>query len=377
LSIALLKRLISGSQSLYQQVQQDAHWASRCQLSVNDQSLVIKWGSRIVVPEDKELQTLLISEFHDSKYAGHFGMSRTRVAVGRMFWWKSLAGDVAKFVSICVACQRNKARCHKPYGLLQPLPVPEKPWHTVTFDFIVKLPKTNRGNDSICVFVDKLTKLVHFVAYKEEVCAKEFAELYVDHVFCLHGLSREFITDRDTRFTSAFWQEVTVLLGTRIVMSSSFHSQTDGQTERVNQTLETYLRHFVSVGLNDWDTLLSRAEFAHNAAVNDTVRAAPFKLIYGYNPRTPVGEVVEVVHSASAAFVERLQSSLSFARKCLIAAQHLQKALADKRRIDQEFKVGDKVLLSTKYLNPKHSEKSRKLLPNGLVHLKSCRLWDS
>jgi hypothetical protein len=106
---------------------------------------------------------------------------------------------------------------------------------------------------------------------------------------------------------------------------------------------------------------LSRAEFAHNAAVNETVRAAPFKLTYGYNPRTPVGEVVEVVHPASAAFVERLQSSPSFARKWLIAAQQRQKALADKRHIDQEFKVGDMVLLSTKYLNLKHSEKSRKL----------------
>jgi hypothetical protein len=100
-----------------------------------------------------------------------------------------------------------------------------------TFDFIVKLPKTSRGNDSICVFDDKLTKLAHFVACKKEVCAKEFAELYVDHVFCLHGLSCEFIADRDPRFTSAFWQEVTVLLGTRTVMSFSFHPQTDGQTE--------------------------------------------------------------------------------------------------------------------------------------------------
>jgi hypothetical protein len=87
LSVPLFKCLITGSQSLYWQVKQDAHWASRCQLGVNNQSLVIKWGSRIVVPEDEELRTLLISEFHDSKYAGHFGMSRTRVAVGRMFWW--------------------------------------------------------------------------------------------------------------------------------------------------------------------------------------------------------------------------------------------------------------------------------------------------
>jgi hypothetical protein len=171
----------------------------------------------------------------------------------------------------------------------------------VTFDFIVKLRKTSRGNNSICVFVDKLSKLVHFKACKEEVPAKEFAKLYVDHVFRLHGLSREYITNRDPRFTSAFWQEVIVLLGTRTVMSSCFHPQTDGQTERVNQTLETYLRHFVSVGLNDWDTLLSRAEFAHNAAVNETIHTAPFKLTYGYHPRTSMGEVVEVVNLASAA----------------------------------------------------------------------------
>jgi hypothetical protein len=113
-------------------------------------------------------------------------------------------------------------------------------------------------------------------------------------------------------------------------MSSSFHLQTDGQTERVNQTLETYLRHFVSVGLNDWDTLLSRAEFAHNAFVNETIRTALFKLTYGYHPRTPVGEVVGVVNPVSAALIECLQSSLSFVRKCLIAVQQRQKALADK-----------------------------------------------
>jgi hypothetical protein len=315
------------------------------------------------VPEDEELQTLLINEFHHSKYAGHFEMSQTRVAAfGRMFCRKSLAWDDAKFVSTCVACQRNKARRHKPYKLLQPLPVPKKRWHTVTFDFIVKLPKTSRRNGSICVFVDKLTKLVHFVACKEEVSAKEFAKLYVDHVFRLHGLSREFITDRDYSFTSAFWQEVTVLLGTRIVMSSSFHPQTDGETERVSQILETYLRHFVFVGLNDWDTLLSRAEFAHNAAINETIRMAPFKLTYGYHPRSLVVEVVEVVNPSSAAFVERLQSSLSSARKCLIATQQRRKMLADKNRVEKTLKVGDNVLLSTKYLNLKHSEKSCKLL---------------
>jgi hypothetical protein len=122
-----------------------------------------------------------------------------------MFWWESLDEDVTKFVSTC-ACNMSEKQGsrHKPYGLLQPLPAPEKPWHTVTFDFIVKLPKTSQGNDDICVFGDQLHKMVHFVACKKALSAKDFAELYVNHVFRFHGLSCEFITDPDTRFTSAF-----------------------------------------------------------------------------------------------------------------------------------------------------------------------------
>ena len=257
LSIPLLKSILEGSKALFLRVQSDASWALRNQLSVNAQGLVLKRGNRVVVPENEALRTSLISEFHDTPYAGHYGVTKTRASVGRIFWWDSMTGDISRYVLTCAACQRDKARRHKPFGKLQPLTVPEKPWHTVTFDFIVKLPKTARGNDSICVFVDKLTKVVHFVACQEELSAKDFASLYVDNVFRLHGLSREFITDRDPKFTSAFWKGVTELLGTRQVLSSSFHPQTDGQTERVNQTLETYLRHFVSAKLNDWDLLLS------------------------------------------------------------------------------------------------------------------------
>jgi hypothetical protein len=113
LSIPILKRLITGGQIAYRKVQQDANWASRCQLSVNDRSLVLKRGSRIVVPDDEKLRSLLISEFHDSMYAGHFGMAQTWAAVGRLFLWESLDKDVTKFVFTCVTCQRNKARRHK------------------------------------------------------------------------------------------------------------------------------------------------------------------------------------------------------------------------------------------------------------------------
>ena len=366
LSPSLLKPLIEGSRELSEKVQRDANWADSNQLSTTWEGFVLKRKSRIVVPDDVELRRKIMSEYHDTYCAGHYGIGKTSQAIGRLFWWRSLTEDVTKYISCCVLCQRGKARRHRPFGALQPLPVPEKAWDTVTFDFIVRLPKTARGNDSICVFVDKLTKMVHFVACREDLSAKDFAELYIDQVWRLHGLSKEFITDRDSRFTSAFWKGVTELIGTRHVMSSSFHPQTDGQTERVNQTLETYLRHFVSGQLNDWDTLLSRAEFAHNAAFHSSVGQTPFFLNHGFHPRTPPGEKLEDLHPGSVAFVERWQSALTFARKCLIAAQQRQKAYADQRRTEKTFSVGDKVLLSTKYLNIKHGETSRKLLPKWI-----------
>jgi hypothetical protein len=234
-------------------------------------------------------------------------------------------------------------------------------------DLIIKLPVTARDHDSICVFVDRLTKMVHFVPCKEKLSAKGFTELYVDNAFCYHGLSKDFISDRDSWFMSDFWKGVTELLGTRLCVSSSFQPQTDGQTERVNLTLEAYLHHFVSATLNDWDLLLSRAEFAHNNAFHESVEVTPFYLNHGRHPRTPMGgKRDDDVSADSAAFVERLQSTLTLARKLLIAAQQRQKAYADKHRIEKSYKVGEQVLLSTKYLNIKHGKTNRKLLPKWI-----------
>jgi hypothetical protein len=209
--------------------------------------------------------------------------------------------------------------------------------------------------------------MVHFAPCKEKLSAKGFAHICVDHVFCYHGFSKEFIFDRDTRFTSEFWKGVTELLGTRLCVSSSCHPQTNGQTERVNQTLEAYLRHFVSATLNDWDLLLSRAEFAHNNAFHESVRATPFHLNHGRHPRTPMsGKRDDDVPADFAAFVERLQLTLTLARKLLIAAQQRHKAYADKHRIEKSYKVGEQVLLIMKYLNIKHGKTNRKLLPKWI-----------
>jgi hypothetical protein len=369
---SLLKSLQLKSQVLCKQIRQDANRPSKSSgLCVNSQGLVVK-DSRVVVPDQCDhLKRDIMEAFHDTPTAGHYGIAKTCKAIQKLFFWTSMREDVARYVTNCVSCARNKARRHAPHGRLQTIPVPEKPWHSVSMDSIVKLPVTARGHDSICVFVDRLTKMVHFVPCKEKLSAKGFAELNVDHVFRYHGLSEEFSFDRDSRFTSEFWKGVTELLGTRLCVTSSFHPQTDGQTERVNQTLEAYyLRHFVSVTFSDWDLLLSRAEFVHNNAFHELVQATPFNLNHGRHSRTPMGGKRDDVDPDAAAFVERLQSTLTLTRKLLIAAQQRQKAYADQHRIERSYKVGEQVLLSTKYLNIKHGKTNRKLLPKWIGSFK-------
>jgi hypothetical protein len=126
--------------------------------------------------------------FHDSPFAGQYGIAKTCKAIQKLLFWTSMREDVARCVTNCVSCARNKARRHAPYGRLQTIRVPEKPWYSVSMDLIIKLLVTARGHDSIYVFVDRLTKMVHFVPCKEKLSAKEFAELYVDNVFRYHGL---------------------------------------------------------------------------------------------------------------------------------------------------------------------------------------------
>jgi hypothetical protein len=147
-------------------------------------------------------------------------------------------GGRHQLISACPPSQRYKSQSHQPYGLLQPLEMPEGPSDSISYDFITKLPLTPRGHDSICVFVDRFLKMAFFVPCHETITAKGFAKLYVDHVQATQGLSKTFISDRNTRFTSAFWQKVTALLGTRMCMSSTFHAPSDGQTENVNQFLK-------------------------------------------------------------------------------------------------------------------------------------------
>jgi hypothetical protein len=229
---------------------------------------------------------------------------------------------------------------------------------------MVKLPVTPRGFDSMCVFVDRLSKMVHIVPCKESMRTAEFARLYRDNVWKLHGLPRTIVSDRGGHWNSAFWDEVCRLVGVRQAMSTAFHPQSDGQTEIYNKVVQQTLRHYVSPLCDDWDDHLACVEFAINNSWNESIQNTPFFVNYGQHPLTPVLADGERGSPPTAqAFTEAWQAAVAKARRCMQAAQQRQQRYANKHLREVQYKVGDSVLLSTKNLQLKTGVPSRKLLP--------------
>ncbi|KAJ9527669.1 hypothetical protein QJQ45_025946 [Haematococcus lacustris] len=319
---------------------------------------------KVVVPNDSELRNHILHEMHDAVYSGHVGISKTLERVSRVFWWNTMRADVRYYVSTCDACQRDKASTLKPGGLLNPLSIPDYRWESVSMDFITKLPSGSHGYDAICVFVDRLSKMVHFVPCREDLKARRFAQLFIDHVYKLHGMPAELISDRGSLFTSVFWREVMRRCGSKPALSSSYHPQSDGQTERYNRVLEEMLRHYISPTQSDWPDYLALAEFAVNNSWQESIQSTPFLVNTGQSPVTvglrdlPYGGRCPSAH----AFTRWWQDAVANARKCMAAAQSRQAAYANKARRDVEYKVGQKVLLSTKNLKLQPG-KARKLIP--------------
>lgn len=292
-------------------------------------------------------------------------MTKTLQHIKQRFYWPNMQLDVQKYIGECHACQVNKPRNLKPAGLLQPLPIPERPWSSISTDFVTGLPRTAKGYEQIAVFVCRLTKMVHFVPCFASDDSAEVAQLFVEHIFKLHGMPKEIVSDRDPKFTAAFWQEVMRLLGTRLAMSTAAHPQTDGQTERLNRVMEEMLRHYVRpAGMEDWDKHLPLLEFAYNNAWQESTQCSPFQLYTGMQPLTP-GSTSTQRNSrvpAAADFVQHIQAGLARAKECLQKAQDRAKSYADTNRRHVEFQVGQQVLLSTQHLKLKMGG-ARKLLP--------------
>jgi hypothetical protein len=192
--------------------------------------------------------------------------------------------DVERFVRNCHTCRRTKATRHAPYGVLKPLPVPEKPWQHLSVDFVTGLP-ISKGFDAICVFVDRLTKQRHLLPCHTTISAEGLADLFCDRVFRYHGLPESIVSDRGPQFASRFWKHLCQCLKIDPRLSTAFHPETDGQTERMNAIMEQHLRAYVSYLQDDWTDYLFLAEFAGNNQVSDTTSVSPFFANHGFHPK--------------------------------------------------------------------------------------------
>ena len=232
-------------------------------------------GNAIAVPDVASAKAAILKELHGSNYAGHVGIHRTVYNVKRIYWWPEMAKDIREFVKACDACQHNKGLQRAGAGKLMPLPVPAAAWECGTIDRITHLPKTAKGHTSIFVAVDKLTKMVRLAPGHDTDNAEATADLFKDTVFRSHGMPSTVVSDRGPEFTNKFAAALCKALGTDHCKSTSYHPQSNGQTERMNRVLEDMLRHFVNPRQDDWDTLLPVLEFAINNSFQESIQDTP------------------------------------------------------------------------------------------------------
>ena len=248
----------------------------------------IWFRNRICVPDVGDLRETILREAHDSAYSIHPGSTKMYQDLKQRYWWYGMKRDVAAHVAICDTCQRVKAEHQRPAGLLQPLKVPEWKWEETSMDFIVGLPRTPAGYDSIWVIVDRLTKVAHFIPVKTTYSSARLAELYMSRIVCLHSIPKKIMSDRGSQFTSRFWEKLHESMDTKLNFSSAYHPQTDGQTKRTNQILEDMLRACALKHGRSWDKSLTYAEFSYNNSYQASFKMAPFEALYGRKCRTPL-----------------------------------------------------------------------------------------
>ncbi|KAI2644270.1 Transposon Tf2-9 polyprotein [Labeo rohita] len=286
-------------------------------------------AGRLFVPNT--LRQEVLQWGHDSTLAGHQGVQRTINFIGRAFWWRTLRRDVQEYVQACNICARYKNPNTPSTGELQPLPVPKRPWTHISLDFVSGLPDS-QGKNIILTIVDRFSKAVHLVVLAGLPSAKTTAELILEHVVRLHGFPKDIVSDRGPQFTAKFWQAFCRLVGTTSSLSSGFHPQTNGQTERANQQLERFLQCFANEHQRSWASYLVWAELSNNLHTSTSTGLSPFEVCYGFQPPIFKHQEPEVeVPSAQQLGTGRL------------------------------FHVGDRVYLSTRNINLRTD--SKKLTP--------------
>jgi transposase InsO family protein len=301
---------------------------------------------KIYIPNDKDLWCRIIEQHHDTRIAGHAGCFKTLELVACNYWWPQMSRYISIYVKTCDLCNRMKLQHRQPFGELHPSETPAAPWDMISVDFIVELPESH-GYDAIMNVIDSVTKRVHFIPMQTTITAEGAARLYLREVWKHHGTPQVVLSDRGSQFMARFTHELYKLLGIELATSMAYHSQTDGQTEHINQELKGYLRIFTSQRQDDWDDLLTLGEFSHNNNMHSLTQQTPFMVDtgrhphMGFEPHRPHSKLESVNE-----FAECMAQGLEEA-KSAIAKVKDEYAMYYNRRHEPApvFKLGDRVWL--------------------------------
>ncbi|KAL5508629.1 hypothetical protein ACEPAH_6248 [Sanghuangporus vaninii] len=284
--------------------------------------------------------------------SSHPGAEKTIELVKRAYYWPKMEEMIQEYTASCDICQRAKPIRQFRNPPLQPLKAPHQPWETITCDLITDLPVSNEGYSSILVIVDKLTKMGKFIPCQGIPNAKQLARLFHQHIFKYYGAPKQVISDRGSNFTAQFLKEFCRLIDVDWKTSTAYHPQTDGQTERLNQELEQYLRCYVSYRQTDWAEYIDMAEFAYNNRKHSTTHQSPFYTLYGWHPHLDIVETRDSNVPEAINHLEELRQVQQEAYNSIRQANEAMKLYADLHRGKlPEYKPGDKVLLDMKNLS--------------------------
>lgn len=315
--------------------------------------------NKIFVPT--AVRSRLISWMHSTKFSAHPGVSRTISLISRRFWWPSSYKDIKEYVLACAVCARNKPSHQLPSGQLQPLPTPTRPWSHIALDFVTGLPVSG-GMTTILTVVDRFSKACHLIPLKKLPSALQTAQLLVKHVFRLHGIPREILSDRGPQFSAQVWRHFCTALGAKVCLSSGYHPQTNGQTERMNQEVEAMLRCLTRTNSSDWSQYLTWVEYAHNSLVSSATGLSPFEITLGYQPPLFPSDETDIAVTSVRHHIRRCRAVWRNTVSALHRTLEQNRRIADrKRRPAPVYAAGQQVWLSTKDIHLKSM--SKKLSP--------------
>ena len=313
------------------------------------------------VPE--ELQEEIIRQHHDDPVHGHPGIRRTMELIQRGYEFNNMKEKVTNYIKKCADCQKNKHSTHAQYGEMQAIELPEEPWTNITMDFVTGLPwskdpTTGIGYNAILVIVDRFTKYAIMIPFRNDFTAVQLGHIILDRLVRNHGIPKSIISDRDKLFTSNYWTTLIAAIGTKRKLSTAYHPQTDGQTERTNRTMKTYLRIYSNLKQNNWVSLLPMAQLAYNNKLSESTGQTPFYANHGKHPNLFTRTLPSRKTELAMKTAEELKDVHEQLRLNLETAQRKSISYVNKKRkMAPQLKRGDKVYLKTQDLRTKRPSK--------------------